>query len=113
MSTEYETQGFVGYKFSHKNFCEMVENKFPELYKELNFEEEKDYHAMIAESFAENLGLDSLYLEDEESHVIGKQLTNYITAQEAMKQLNELSELVQSILKQGESALIIFENLVY
>lgn len=113
MSTEYVPKGFVGYKFSHKDFCEMVKNNFPELYEDLNFEEEDGYHAMIAENFSECLELKALYIEDSESHIIGKELSNYITAQEAMKELNELSISVQLSLKQGESALIIFENFIY
>lgn len=115
MSTEYESKVLLGYQFSHNNFVNMVKEKFPELYKELEFEKEASYHAMLAESFADsfNNNLYALYIEDSEEHVIGLELENYQNSSDVILFISEHSDNIKSLLKMENEPKIIFDIFKY
>ena len=115
MSTEYESKALLGYQLSHNNFVNMVKEKFPELYEELEFEKEASYHAMLAESFADsfNNNLYALYIEDSEEHVIGLELENYQNSSDVILFISEHSDNIKSLLKMENEPKIIFDIFKY
>lgn len=115
MSTEYETKAILGYSFSHNSFIDMVKEKFPELYKELDFEKDASYHAMLAESFADSFdnNLYSLYIEDSEEHIIGLELENYQDYSDFTLTISEHSDYIKSTLKMEKEPKVIFEIYKY
>lgn len=115
MSTEYESKALLGYQLSHNNFVNMVKEKFPELYEELEFEKEASYHAMLAESFANSFdnNLYALYIEDSEEHIIGLELENHQDSSDVILFISEHSENVKSFLKMENEPKVIFDIFKY
>tara|TARA_Y100000588_G_scaffold238217_1_gene251912 strand:- start:1498 stop:1845 length:348 start_codon:yes stop_codon:yes gene_type:complete len=115
MSTEYEPKAILGYSFSHNAFVNIVKEKFPELYEELDFEKEYSYHAMLAESFADSFdnNLYALYIEDSEEHIIGLELENYQNSSDVILFISEHSDNIKSLLKMENEPKIIFDIFKY
>lgn len=93
----------------------MVKEKFPNLYEELNFEEDSSYYAMLAENFAYSLSSNfySLYLENSEEHIIGLELNNYQDYSDFILAISEHSDYIKSTLQMEKEPKVIFEIYKY
>jgi hypothetical protein len=115
MSTQYEPKAVLGYSFTHKSFIKMVKEKFPDLYKELNFEKYSSYYSMLTEDFVLSLSSNfySLYVENSGEHIIGLELENHQDYSDFILSISEHSEHIKSTFKMETEPQVIFKVFKY